>query len=66
MVTLISSTPPKQNGKQYDIRTESDSAEMTAEIPEGIRSLKYYVTDLTENKSEIIGNNNAVFMKGRK
>ena len=43
------------NGKQYDIRTESDRAELTADIPEGISSLKYYVTDLAGNRSEIIG-----------
>ncbi|MBQ6342569.1 MAG: Ig-like domain repeat protein [Anaerolineaceae bacterium] len=44
------------NGKPYDIRTESDRAEMAAEIPEGISSLKYYVTDLAGNRSGIIGN----------
>ena len=43
------------NGKSYDIRTESDRAELTADIPEGISSLKYYVTDLAGNRSEIIG-----------
>ena len=43
------------NGKPYDIRTESDKAELTTEIPEGISSLKYYVTDLAGNRSEIIG-----------
>ena len=43
------------NGKPYDIRTESDRAELTADIPEGISSLKYYVTDLAGNRSEIIG-----------
>ena len=44
------------NGKPYDIRTESDRAELTADIPEGVSSLKYYVTDPTGNRSEIIGN----------
>ena len=43
------------NGKPYDIRTESDKAELTADIPEGIRSLQYYVTDLAGNRSEVIG-----------
>ena len=43
------------NGKQHDIRTESDRVELTADIPEGISSLKYYVTDLAGNRSEIIG-----------
>ena len=43
------------NGKQYDIRTESDRADLTADIPEGISSLQYYVTDLAGNRSEIIG-----------
>ena len=43
------------NGKFYDIRTVSDRAELTADIPEGISSLKYYVTDLAGNRSEIIG-----------
>ena len=43
------------NGKPYDIMAESDSAELTADIPEGISSLKYYVTDLAGNRSVIIG-----------
>ena len=37
------------------IRTESDRVDLTADIPEGISSLKYYVTDLAGNRSEIIG-----------
>ena len=43
------------NGKPNDIRTKFDRAELTADIPEGISSLKYYVTDLAGNRSEIIG-----------
>ena len=43
------------NGKPYDIRTKSDRADLTADIPEGISSLKYYVTDLAGNRSEVIG-----------
>ena len=53
------------NGKQYDIRTESDRAELTADIPEGISSLKYYVTDLAGNRSEIIGKSSYLFSKRR-
>ena len=37
------------------IRTETDRVDLTADIPEGISSLKYYVTDLAGNRSEIIG-----------
>ena len=44
------------NGKAYEIRTENDRADLTEEIPEGISSLKYYVTDMAGNRSEIIGN----------
>ena len=43
------------NGKPYDILTESDRADLTADIPEGISLLKYYVTDPAGNRSEIIG-----------
>ncbi len=43
------------NGKAYEILTESDRAELTADIPEGISSLQYFVTDLAGNRSEIIG-----------
>ena len=43
------------NGKTNDIRMKSDRAELKVDIPEGISSLKYYVTDLAGNRSEIIG-----------
>ena len=43
------------NGKPYEIRTENDRADLTQEVPEGISSLQYYVTDLAGNRSEIIG-----------